>query len=349
MKGKKEVLESFEKPIKQGIYLNITTPFSREKWGFAKPSLGIIVIWIIVAAGLAGALSHFKNSIDGENIRHHGKFTTYGLAQDVDVSGDYAYVATAGGGSGLEIFDVTEKNDPKKVGHYVTDGFAARVVVSGDYAYVAHRTNGLVIVDITDKTDPRETGRYDTAGIAYGIAVAGDYAYVTDVDYYNGGWHNGDGLVIVDITNKSNPQKTGHYNASGRIEDVAVNGDYAYLDDYGSGLVIVDISNKSNPQVTGRYNTMGDARDVVVSGDYAYLTNVDNGLVIVDIGNKSNPQKVGHCDTAGFGGNVAVAGDYAYMAAYDNGLLIIDVSNKTDPQKAGGYDSDPRGLELDEN
>jgi len=176
----------------------------------------------------------------------------------------------------------------------------------------------------------RYKGSCGTGGSAGGVALVGDYAYVADTD---------DGLVIVDVTDKTDPQQVGYHDTA-YARDVAVAGDYAYVADYTNGLVIVDISDKTKPQQVGHYDTAGWALGVEVVGAHAYVADWSNGLVIVDITDETDPQEIGHYDTAGQAGGVAVTGDYAYVADNWNGLVIVDISDKSDPQRVGHYDTD---------
>jgi len=173
-----------------------------------------------------------------------------------------------------------------------------------------------------------KAGHYDTDDEAWDAEVVGDYAYVAD-------WFGG--LIIIDISDKTHPQKVGDYDTDGYAIDVAVAGNYAYVADYDDGLIIVDITNKTNPQKVGGYDTDGNARGVAVVGDYAYVVDDGNGLVIVDISNKTDPQKTGHYDTSGTAVDVVIAGDYAYVADGNDGLVIVDITDKIDPQKVGDY------------
>lgn len=102
-----------------------------------------------------------------------------------------------------------------------------------------------------------------------------NYAYVAD---------EGNGLLIVDISNPFSLVLKGSYNTTGYAQCVVVSGNYAYVavDD---NLVIVDISNPSFPIFKGRYAV--SASDVSVSDNYVYVTEGVNGLVIL----KTNPGK----------------------------------------------------------
>ena len=62
------------------------------------------------------------------------------------------------------------------------------------------------------------------------MAVSGGYAYVTD------GYS---GLVIIDISDPTNPVQAGHYDTVGDAVGVAVSGGYAYVADGDNGLVIL--------------------------------------------------------------------------------------------------------------
>ena len=112
-------------------------------------------------------------------------------------------------------------------------------------------------------------------GYAEGIAVAGDYTYVVD---------GGNGLIIVDTSDKSDPLEAGHYSTIDYAGGIAVADDYAYVAE-SNGLVIVDIANKTDPKEAGHYNTAGSAVGVAVAGDYAYVADSWEGLVIIDIRN----------------------------------------------------------------
>ena len=155
----------------------------------------------------------------------------------------------------------------------------------------------------------------------HATAVSGNYAYVGQ----------GQDLVVLDVSNPSQPFELGRIYTLDFVYDIKISGSYAYFADHWDGLVIVDVSNPAAPTLTSSYNTAGCALGVAVSGSYAYVADYYNGLVIVDISNPTVPTLAGSYDTARYARGVTVLGSYAYVADDGNCLVIIDISNPDAP------------------
>lgn len=245
-----------------------------------------------------------------------GSYETEDSIYDVEITGDYAFVATYG--NGLTILNITDPAFPELISNYDTTALTADVAVNANYACLADHSNGLVIFNITDPAVPELEGSYDTAGFAEGLTIEGDHVYVAD---------GINGLVIVNITDPIAPVFTGGYDTVGNAEDVAVAGGYAYVADGDDGLVILDISDPASPMLTGNYDTAGYAYAASVSGNYAYIADRSNGLVILDITNPSMPILAGSYDPSDdWVTGVAVADNYVYVADAFNGLHILRVT-----------------------
>ncbi|MFH1422925.1 MAG: PKD domain-containing protein [Planctomycetota bacterium] len=161
--------------------------------------------------------------------------------------------------------------------------------------------------------NPILIGSYDMQGEAKNVYVKGNYAYVIDWD---------SGLLIIDISDPSNPTLSGSYNKQ-HIESVCVSGNYAYLTD-SSALQILNISDTSNPILVGSYNTPGQSVSVYLSGNYAYVSDF-LGLRIFNISDPLNATLAGSYDTLGSAWYTYVNGNYAYVADGPNGLQIIQI------------------------
>jgi len=195
-----------------------------------------------------------------------------------------------------------------------------------------------------------------------GVFVDGNYAYVVDA--------HEDALVVIDVSNKSNPTRVGQITGAENYLDgawgVVVDGDYAYVtSQLSDALVIIDISTKTDPvrvgQITGAENYLDVAGNVFVDGNYAYITSrASDALVIIDISNKSAPTRVGQIygseNYLEYPYEVFVQDDYAYVLSLDPGaLVVIDISNKSAPTYEGhiqdqeNYLDNPRGVVVDGN
>ncbi len=241
-----------------------------------------------------------------------GRVILQGVARDITVSGDYAYIAE--GTNGLRIIDISKKFSPFEIGAVDTKGWAYSVSVNGDYAYVADGNDGLRIVDISKKAIPVEVGFVDTEGYAAGVSVSGNSVYVADL------WN---GLVIVDVSSKEYPKEIGHFNTVDYVHNVTVDSNYAYLANGESGLRIVDVSSPFAPAEVGDFNTDGAARDVVISGEYAIIADWQDGMRIIDVSNSDNPKEVGYFNTQKNAQSVTVNGEYIFVADGFDGVYIL--------------------------
>lgn len=104
--------------------------------------------------------------------------TMPGFANNVDVSGNFAYVAA--GSAGLQVVDVSDRKSPKTVGSEDTPGNANDVKVVGNTAFVADGPAGLQIINITNPLSPAIIGSVDTPDDAWDVVVNGNLAYVAD-------------------------------------------------------------------------------------------------------------------------------------------------------------------------
>jgi len=251
----------------------------------------------------------------------------------VAISGNLAYI---GLGPSLVILDISEPNNPVKLGKVTLPDMVEDIAVSGSYAYVADHYAGLQIIDVSNASSPVCVGSFDGGGFAGGVAIAGSYAYVV-------GWSAG--LQIIDVSNPAKPMHVAWYDTPSHALDVAIAGSCAYVAGYNTGLQIIDISDPTNPSWLGACDTSGIAWDIAVSGDYAYVADFNDGLKIINVSDPCNPELAAEWDIDGLSEKVEVAGNLVYLGGQYIGLQIIDVSDPANPVWLGEHES--RGTVLD--
>ena len=253
-----------------------------------------------------------------EVVGYYDASETGGGGMRVAIHGDRAYLAN--GEAGLDILDISDLSDPKRMGGHDTDGIATDVFVAGDLAYVADLENGLVIIDVSNPLLTREVGHFDTDDQARRVTVDGDHAFVGD--RFNG-------LLIIDVSTPSSPALVGHWEieGDGHVNGIALSGDHAYLSTGSDGLTILDITNRSDPTKVGEYPTNGWAMlGVNVIGHHALLGDNVHGVVILNVSDPANPREEYHYQTPDAASEIAVLGNYAYVADRYDGLLIGEVT-----------------------
>jgi len=248
-----------------------------------------------------------------------------GFASNVDVAGDYAYVAA--GTAGLQVVDVSNHHNPRIVGSIDTSGNANDVKVIGNAVLVADGSAGLQVIDVTNAASPTSLGSVDTPGDAQDVSIRGNHAYIAD---------GAAGLQVVDISNLSTPTIVGSMATRGTAigVDVTVGSQLAVIAEGGTGLELADISTPTNPSPRGLAST-GDARDVILSGNFAFVADLSNSFTSVELTDPDHPVTRAFTprSTGGLLMDVAQAGSFALGADifFVNGVPVINVDNPAIP------------------
>jgi len=266
-----------------------------------------------------------------------GSISLTGSANDVAISGGYAYVADTY--AGLRVVDISDPRAPVEVGH-CENVYGWSVALGGAYAYVAGSDAALGVVDVSDPAHPSLVGVCDTAGSSAGVAVAAPYAYVAD------GYG---GLRVVDVSNPAAPAEASRLETWGWIWDVAGAGDYAYAVGHDR-FQTLDVSDPANPAPIGAYSSP-EIWAVAVSSGYAYLACGYDGLKVLSLANPANPVPVAQWDPGPvnfpWATLVAVSGNRALVGGgWD--VFVADISDPAHPIRSGyGTSWGVLGMALD--
>ena len=245
-----------------------------------------------------------------------------GYANNVDISGNVAYVAA--GSTGLQVLDVSDRRAPRIVGSLDTPGNANDVRVVGNRAYIADGSAGLRVIDVTNPASPTLLGALDTPGEANDVVVVGNLAYVAD---------GLSGLQIIDISDPVVPRLIGTLDTPGTARGVDVSNNLAVVAD-GNSLRIIDVGNASSPVARGSLSTT-DARDLTVEGSIAYLADFSGSLKTIDFSTPTAPRLLATTSQA-LGGiltDVAKVREFVFGADvfFVNGVPIVNVNDPAIP------------------
>jgi hypothetical protein len=148
------------------------------------------------------------------NPRFKSSYAPLNWAQEVLISGNYAYVACYR--SGLHILNISNPSNPTFKGSCCEVPYGIYDAdISGNYVYMM--ISSLNVVDVSDPANPTFKCVHNTPGFGRGVTVFGNYAYVADY-----GYNYQSGLQIVDISDPLNPIFKGSYNTPGQAVDVAL-------------------------------------------------------------------------------------------------------------------------------
>lgn len=252
-----------------------------------------------------------------------GTYDTSGVARDVIVVGNYAYVADTG--NGVLAVNIS---DPAHPTLSATRSFAGVMKVdAADYLLLAAGGSSLNLYNITDPAAPTQIGASITiSNMTIGdVVVDGTRAYVTGI--YNGTQPK---LYVIDISNTSAPVVGASVDIHG-VEDMTVAGNYVFI----AGGRTVDIVN-AYPIMTlaGTYTsptTNASFQGIQVSGTSAYLNDTATGLTVLSISPASSPTLIGNY-SGQYGLGIAVSNGYVFLGSYaDGGMVIYDIATTGSP------------------
>ena len=200
------------------------------------------------------------------------------LWRDVKVYNNFAFMVSEAGNHGIQIFDLTRlrnvANPPETFtedAHYSGFGGAHNIVINEEsgYAYgvgAGSYSGGAHFVNIQDPLNPVAAGGYAGSGYTHDAQVItydGPDSDYTGSEIYIG--CNTDEIVIVDVTNKGNPQliSTIGYSNIGYTHQGWITEDHTYFiagdefDESNVGFntrsVVFDFTDLDNPQFHFEY------------------------------------------------------------------------------------------------
>jgi len=277
----------------------------------------------------------------------------------------YLYVAAKE--AGLKIFSLGGNANPVATVAAASYGslHVMNLSQSGHYLYLAlgnhfgnaQQSPGMAVIDVNDPAHPALVSYWSDNSMTGGAGIvetSGNYAYLGAM---------GNGMIILDISNKSLPVVRSVYQPDISYPDpnpdpkkynargMAIINELVYLCYDAGGLRIINVADKLHPVEAGRYSNPvmnGKPRaynNVVIDGSLAYLAVDYCGMEVVNISNpaacslvswwnpwncQSSPMNWftsnGHC-------NEIAIDRINHLVFMSSGKSDLQVVNVTDPAK----------------
>lgn len=231
--------------------------------------------------------------------------------------------------SGVNIVDISNLNDPVKVGNIPIQYFGPttaihNIEVSGNYAYVP-QGKWLRVVDISTPSIPTDIAVITPTNNYLGnITLSGNYAYITA---------GSDGLLVVDISTPASPTLIGSLATPGYAQGIVKQGNYVYITE-SSAVQIIDVSTPNNPVPVGTYQPANfyPSLNMVIAGNYLYLQDIyGDELHIINVSNPSTPGQTSILPLPSAGFDLYLSGSTLYLGTHFNGLGIVNAANPASP------------------
>lgn len=207
-------------------------------------------------------------------IKHYTDFTSYGY--DLDAVGNFVYIADNNGG--VEVIDVTDKNNPVTRGYVSLPDGANSISVTENNAFVADYINGGVqVVNVSDPDNPTIAGYYERSGcFALGVDVQGSNIFLADGA---GGFQIYSTPLVTGINNDPPSQGTASIsyptpfidNLTIKVETAVDHGNcLTIFDAAGSNIATLFPVEKNPGQLVYRWNGRSASGAPVSPGFYYY-------------------------------------------------------------------------------
>ncbi|MFO7659508.1 MAG: hypothetical protein R6V77_01225 [Candidatus Cloacimonadaceae bacterium] len=253
---------------------------------------------------------------------------TYQAYNGIDIEGVYLYLSH---GTDMQVISISNPAAPFLVSSLATNN-CIDVKVLSNFAYI-NDENHLHIVDVHSPFSPTIISSYDSLLVGFGsrIAVAQNYVYFSG--------NNGQrlGINIIDVTDPNDIFRTGNHYQKGKIVDVEVEGDRAYVLDREVGMHVLDIQNPAVPVELGCYNIDDQyPMSLTVAGNYALVTTVNFSgtgswtvIRLLDVSNPAQPFLTSNYIVQGIIGKPTMIDNYLYVS--NDLLYVINIADPYHP------------------
>lgn len=294
----------------------------------------------------------FSSYTFAQNFEIIGIYESEGRIYDMQIVGDYAYLASLS--AGLEILDLSDSEYPVRIGHYGFGEGVFNVSVQGNIACLS--SSNIEFIDITDPYDP-----------TWITSFSPDHAALRDISYNDSLLviaHCEEGASIYDISNLYYPillSSIENCGYCGRTNKILLKSPYCYLGcnwlDMGADATqIINLTNPSEPiiEYEWTHGVYGDFEIIDTIGYYGMSSGPTWSYRTYNLSNPVLPVQIGEFyQYVGFDtwmSDLSVKGSYSFMLETGYGrssIFTFDLSDLSAPQFLGYYSLDFRASCLD--
>lgn len=255
-----------------------------------------------------------------------GKVKVGDHVHDLDILGNFAYLATASSQKELVVVDISTPTSPAVVASYDIPNVsqAYSISIEEEFAYVVTPQSTtdaeLYIFNISNPLLPMLVGKFEVGNHVYGIKAKEKRVYLANARVDKE-------LMIVDVANPSNPLELGSYNiplagANGQSVDI-IRAGVAYLGTRANAggipeFYLLAVANPAMITLIGSYDVSGRVNGVGVGTGFALLATEksEEEFLILDLSNPKNPQKAFSTSLNGIAGGVSFTEEEESCVAY---------------------------------
>jgi len=251
------------------------------------------------------------------------------LHSSLDVTGDFridlneiaivdtlAYLAASS--HGLVVINISDPEHPRRISSYSRpDWDSQNLLIRDNLAFVANGELGVQIIDISDTYHMQGVGEIDSLQNSTNLDIIGDHLLVSVYQR----------LHVIDISDHENPEHISFFSASDTINDISVNGEYAFI--VTDSLICLDLRDIDHPIETDSYYVR-NPYCVIIRDSIAYLSH-EYGYHLVDISDPEQLLGVSHYNSNGYNYDIASNSEIIAVAKGSDGISFIRVDDNGIP------------------
>ena len=257
----------------------------------------------------------------------------------VAVYDDYAYV---GFRDSTKIYDISDPNDIQ----FIVDN---RNFLVSNYIIFQDTLGfmGTRCYNFSNPLNPQLIGDFYFRDGYFDFSKNDELSAIISRETYESNYS----VSLIDWSMASEPRLINTFDTPEPSEDVAINGDYAYIANGADGITVVNISNPNNPAIVRKLYDIGTIDNLCISNNLAYYQ-TKAGFKLFNISSADNPQQIiNYRDYDFLVYDMSVDGDFAYQLRMENGayqnkyLAIFNISNPSNPELVQSIDISAEGYQ----